>query len=77
MTTLTDSLTIALKSNDRVQILYKGGEIHKGRIFRLNGSYYIAYNSRSLVMTRVNLEAIVYIRYTNSRVYLFRALGRR
>ena len=66
------TLIESLQVKDRVEIQYKCGSIHKGRITAIGGSYFIAYNTRALVRTRVDLDSICSVRYTNSRVYLFR-----
>jgi hypothetical protein len=70
-------LTEALQTKERLLITYKCGSVHRGRILRLNDCYYIVYNSRSLVGTKVDLDSISSIRYARSKVVLFRALGRR
>lgn len=72
MTTLSEALELV--KSDRIEIIYKCGSIHRGYMYRQANGYWLAYNKRSLVATRVNLEGIRAIRYANSRVYLFRSV---
>jgi len=74
---ISGMLTDALETAERVIIQYRDGGIQRGYIHRCNGAYYIAFNRRSLVATRIDLDRIWSVRYSNSRVYLFRSIGRR
>jgi hypothetical protein len=73
---LSESLDLAVSSPYRFEVEYRDRSIVRGYLSVVRGQYYIAFNKRSLLCTRIDVDRIMRIRYSNSKVVVFKGLGR-